>query len=293
MIASSECLKVSVGGLVMSARLDRLPHRLGAEDHFAPFLTDGEADMDLIFQPGVSGRRGRLIFDSGGVWSLHEEHDGRLRCDLSAPLFGPDPYAQALIEPDLGAAAVFLRTTRGHEVGGTLYPFIYPLDEILFIGLLGRRGGLHLHSAGIDDGGSGLLFPGVSGAGKSTLSKLWVREGKARVLSDDRTIIRVENGSPRIFGSPWHGEAGLSCQGSVPLRGIFFLRQAHKNEAIPMRPAEAAAELVARAFPAYWDEASVSSALEIAAWVADVVPAFRLCFRPDEGALIAAREAVR
>jgi hypothetical protein len=169
---------------------------------------------------------------------------------------------------------------------------VYPLDEVLTISLLARHGGLNVHAAGIDDDGRGFLFPGISGAGKSTVSRLWQREPFVQVLSDDRTIIRLHDEVPWIYGTPWHGEAELCCAGRARLRGVFFLEQDEDNRVIPMHPSEAAAELVARSFPAYWDAEGLEATLRTAATIAALVPAFRLRFRPDAGAVATVREAL-
>lgn len=290
---SSDQLSMGVGGWVLGACRDGIAQPLAVEPHFHPFLTRSRPDLELTYARGrVDGRGSRLIFDSGGVWRLHRQLDGCLRYDLSDPVLGPEPYAQALVEPDLSRGRVCLRTLEGHRANGLLYPFVYPLDEVLFISLIARRGGLHVHAAGIDDRGSGLLFPGVSGAGKSTISKLWLQQPGVRVLSDDRNVLRIQRGVVRIHGTPWHGEAELSCAGTVPLKAICFLEQATENRVLPLSVADASAELIARSFPAYWDAAGLARALETAARITAEVACYRLRFRPDAGAVDAVREEI-
>ena len=292
MKVTTEKLKMRVGGLVVSALQEGLPGKLGAEPHFLPFLTEGEPDLELVFRRGrIMEERALPVFDSGGVWRLFRHPDGKLRYDLSDALFGPEPYAQALVDPGHTEGEVRLRTLGGHERAGILYPFVYPLDELLAISLLSLRGGLHVHAAGIDDGGHGLLFPGISGAGKSTTSRLWREQPGVRVLSDDRTIIRFHEGIPYLYGTPWHGEAELSTPGRARLAGVFFLRKAVENRLTQLGPAEAAAELVARSFPAYWDREGVASALDAATRVTAAVPSFCLHFLPGVDAVDTVREA--
>jgi hypothetical protein len=73
---------------------------------------------------------------------------------------------------------------------------------------------------------------------------------------------------------------------------VFFLEQADDNRALPMRAPDAAAELVARSFPAYWDAAGLENALDVADRITSAVPSFRLRFRRDDGAVVAVREVL-
>ena len=72
-------------------------------------------------------------------------------------------------------------------------PLEYPLDELLWIHRLSMGEGVEVHGCGvIAPDGRGLLLTGHSGAGKSTSSRLWSQHDGARVLSDDRIILRRE-----------------------------------------------------------------------------------------------------
>lgn len=136
---------------------------------------------------------------------------------------------------------------------------IYDFLQVLLINYLAYRNqGIFTHSAGIKDlDGSGLLFAGKSGAGKSTTARLWHKHSKARVLNDDRIIIRKLNGKFFIYGSPWHGEFSdyLSSEvESACLKKIFFIRHFSKNIAIQVLPKQAFILLYPVLFPAFRDK---------------------------------------
>lgn len=291
---SGQAVRLRLGGLVLGARVEGLSVSPGVEPHFRPFLTDEEPDLDLVFREGdVDAGAAEPLFDSGGVWTLFRLENGAYLVELRSEALGDEPYARARIDGDLRHGEVRLRTLDGHVVDDTLHPFMYPLDEVLVMTLLGRRRGLLVHAAAIDDSGRGLLFPGVSGAGKSTLSRLWFADERAQVLTDDRTVLRFDDEDRTVIhGTPWHGEAQLTSAGSAPLAGVFFLEQGPENRTAPLSPAEAAAELISRSFPTWWDAAGIAWALEAAERVMNHAPAFRLYFRPDRGALAAVREAL-
>ena len=62
------------------------------------------------------------------------------------------------------------------------------------------------------DGKSAIFF-GLSGTGKSTLAG-WFADAGARVLSDERMILRRDAGSVRMFGTPWIGSGSFAANAS-------------------------------------------------------------------------------
>jgi hypothetical protein len=98
--------------------------------------------------------------------------------------------------------------------------------------VLAERGACYFHAGGAAFHGQGLLFLGHSGAGKSTVVAMLGH--KAQVFSDDRTIVRKENGGFRIHGTWSHGDFEKVSPGSAPLAGILFLRKADKNQLLSL-----------------------------------------------------------
>jgi MoaA/NifB/PqqE/SkfB family radical SAM enzyme len=111
--------------------------------------------------------------------------------------------------------------------GGLDSLMILSSDQIFLARVLPFLGGAFVHAAGVDLKGQGLLFAGPSEAGKSTVVKMLT--GKAKILCDDRVILRREAGGFRIHGTWSHGEIPVVSRDSAPLRAIFFLRQAKEN----------------------------------------------------------------
>ena len=94
------------------------------------------------------------------------------------------------------------------------------------------RGTLMIHSSVTVCEGKGYAFLGKSGTGKSTHSSLWLKYIPGTwLLNDDNPVVRVlEDGSVRIYGSPWSGKTPCYKNESVPLGGIVRLAQAPYNE---------------------------------------------------------------
>lgn len=225
-------------------------------------------------------------FDSGGVWTLHRS-DGKNVFVFRSPATGKAPYKLAEMDEEFGRGRVWLSK---RVFGGrpAVYPLEYPLDELLVIHRLARGEGVEVHACGVlDEQGRGLLFAGHSGAGKSTMARLWQREGRAKILSDDRIIVRRDGmGALRIHGTPWHGEERLALPISAPLRGVFLLEHAQgANEFGNLAPARAAAELMARSFPPFHDAAGLEFSLQFFARLVTEVPTSIFRFVPDATAI--------
>ncbi len=214
---------------------------------------------------------GPTVFESGALWREFDDHGDSLYLFASA-LYNGEPYRTARFRADHTSGEVLLRADCLPEAHPP-FPLEYPLDEILFGRLLGLREGVELHALGVvDERGHGIAFVGHSGAGKSTLGRLWVEAPGARILSDDRVIVRHYEGRWWLHGTPWQGEAALSEAARAPLAALCFLRQTPEPELQPRRGALAAAELLARAFLPYHRPAALDLAAGVCARLAASIP---------------------
>jgi hypothetical protein len=162
------------------------------------------------------------------------------------------------------------------------YPLAYPLDEVVFLHRILREGGLLVHACGVVRGRRGLVFTGPSGAGKTTIARLLARHAGARVLSDDRVVLRPgPAGRFRIFGTPWHGDGALSEAGSATLAAVHAIHHAPEVRPEPLAGAAAAAALLANAFVPAHDPIGAAAALDLAAALVERTPVLRLGFAKD------------
>ncbi len=246
-------------------------------------------DLSLrIRRAGLAARPpGRLVFDSEAVWRAYR--DGRRRVfRFSSPSLGADPYKELRIDEECCSGEIILNEE--YKQTAFLDPLEYPLDELLVVDKLGTGLGCELHSCGIvDEDGLGWLFCGHSGAGKSTLARLWSRRN-ITVLSDDRIILRRWGHDIRMYGTPWHGEAGFALPASVPLQGIFIIEHGARNLVELMEPIAAVSELMARTFLLFHEEGAVQTTLSFLGDVVDSTPCRRFSFVPDESAIDALSE---
>ena len=225
---------------------------------------------------------GRLIFDAGMVWRLYDEEDEQVFRFWSAQN-GSIPYKELRIGRDYCEGEIVLHEPwQGSELPD---PLEFPLDELLVVHRLGQGLGCELHACGIvDEAGLGWIFVGHSGAGKSTIARLWT-ERDVTVLSDDRIILRKIDGGIRMFGTPWHGEAGFAEATSAALAGILVIEHGRGNQIKRLDQISAVSELMARSFVPFHDPAALETAIDLLGVAADRLPCCRFRFTPDESAI--------
>ncbi len=186
--------------------------------------------------------------------------------------------------PESPAGDVMRLELARHGLDGRLYfragtppwPFCHPADQLLVIHVLGVIGGVLTHAAAIAGRDGAFLVAGPSGAGKTTMSRFAAALG-ARVLSDERTIVRPQPDAPAkwlLGGTPWPGEGGFAHNSSVPLRGLIFIEQADRDELVPLSPARALARLYVCHFPPVWDPEACERTLGHLDQLVREVPAF-------------------
>lgn len=92
-------------------------------------------------------------------------------------------------------------------------------------------GTVAIHTSTICCQGKAVFFLGESGTGKSTHTRLWRENIEGAVLlNDDSPILRIIDGEPWIYGSPWSGKTPCYKNESYPLAACVRLSQAPYNQ---------------------------------------------------------------
>lgn len=246
----------------------------------------GECDVNLrvCWADALEVPHSPLLFRSGGLWSVFAERDG-YRFSFQSAFLGSTPYKEAWLDKDFRCGRVLLSRCY-FDTDRAVKPLEYPLDELLMIHRLSRGEGVEVHAVGIrDERGCGHLFLGHSGAGKSTTARLWKGRPGIHILSDDRIILRGDEGCMRMYGTPWHGDAGIASPDSAPLSRIYVLEHGECNERLPLPQGLAAAELFARSFVTHHSEEGIRFTLDFLGRVAREIPCSMFRFVPDESAV--------
>lgn len=279
-------LSYSVGGISVGLFAARdLQLKLDAE--LVPFevsTEDWDVRIEVDWNIEAATPSGPLVFDSGGLWSLYEERGG-YTFYFSTPRLGATPYKTAWFDRDFRLGRISM-LRRFYDPSRSVNALEYPLDELVTIHRLSVGEGVEIHALGVvDEFNRGHLFIGHSGAGKSTSARLWQKRRGTRVLSDDRIILRCENGRTRMYGTPWHGDAGLALAESANLFGIYVLAHGTENKLTRIPAGRAAAELFARSFVPHHSADGLAFTLQILDRVTRETPCSRFEFVPDQSAL--------
>ena len=104
---------------------------------------------------------------------------------------------------------------------------------------------LLVHASVVRYEGRGYAFTGRSGSGKSTHSRLWLQNIPGTVIvNDDNPVIRMLDGLPVVFGSPWSGKTPCWKNTSAPLQALVHIFQAPENRIERLRGVHAYASFI-------------------------------------------------
>jgi hypothetical protein len=222
-----------------------------------------------------------IVAESSTLWEMRRINDGEDEITFYAPQDGQRvPWARLRTSDAFRRAHLVQRRQWG---GRPTLAIGYPVDEVLMCRLLVSDGVLVVHGATVEYDGMALLFAGHSGAGKSTIAAIAETAG-ARVLSDDRSIVTVRNGTPTVWGTPWHGTHRRGSPEAVPLTAMFLLVQDRENGTARISPARATGELLVRLIHPGSGPDDMERLLNGVVEVATQVPMAELRFRPTVAA---------
>ncbi len=298
-----------IGGIKIEVSGDR-PEDVALVPSLRAFQTEpSESDIRIRVQwtGNLESRERCPSFDSGRTWRCYAD-DAGLQFDFNSPVFGARPYKRLQVDQRFESAILQMNESAFAGFPFEAEPLEYPLDELLVMHRLTQERAVELHASGIVRAdGVGHLFVGHSGAGKSTTTRLWTEFEDVTVLSDDRIIVRADNGPKRfvrsdrhstrraghdgdshgirMHGTPWHGEAMYASPGNAPLAAIFVLEHGDGNRLTELSPSAAVAELFSRSFVPFHRHEYVDSALQFLQEVVTRVPCYRYAFEPNPAAV--------
>jgi hypothetical protein len=286
-------LAVGIGGFSLGLWCEAgMP--LSLDPEHAPFMISKpksgacDIEMEVFWADRLEMPSGTPCFASGGLWSAFADGTGT-KFYFVSPMLGAAPYKAAWFDESFERGHVVLNRS-SFSPGMEIFPLEYPIDELVLMHRLSLGEGVEVHALGLaDQDGSGYLFLGHSGAGKSTTARLWQERPGVKLLSDDRIIIRKIDGQYFMYGTPWHGDAGVASADCAPLTAIFLLEQSPTNQVLPLPQAQAAAELFARCFVPYYRKSGLQFTLNFFHELSRSIPCSTFRFAPTEDAVEAIR----
>lgn len=144
---------------------------------------------------------------------------------------------------------------------------------------------LMMHASVIKNETDGFIFLGKSGTGKSTHSRLWLDyiEG-SELLNDDNPVVRIIDGNPIVYGTPWSGKTPCYRNEKALLKGIVKLEQAPQNQIKALSLLQAYAIVFPACSSMRWEEEIASGIHRTVEKLVSTVPCYRLYCLPDKAA---------
>ncbi len=144
---------------------------------------------------------------------------------------------------------------------------------------------LLIHASCVAYNGCGYPFIAKSGTGKSTHSSLWLQhiEG-TELMNDDKPVIRIIDGTPYIYGSPWSGKTPCYRNRQALLGAVTLIERAKQNSIERLNPVAAFATLLPACSSMKWDEPTYGRLCDAIAKIIETTPVYTLHCLPDEGA---------
>jgi hypothetical protein len=250
---------------------------------------DGRADVEVAVDlelglPQVDPEW-PIVFDSGESWLAFRD-GGDLVVAFRSPGEPGAFWWTARADREVSRVEVVCDpevVERGPSLTRIANPLHYPLDQILTMFALARRGGCIVHAAGAARGGRGVAFVGRSGAGKTTVMSLLEDLVELERLSDDRVVVRTRAGSPRLHGTPWAGEGLVASAAAAELAALVFLHHGAEDRLEPISPSAAAEQLLPTVSVPWFDRELMTGCLDSIDALVRGTPAYELRFRPHRG----------
>jgi len=238
-----------VGGIVLEVHSDLPLNDATFKPKFEVFRVDGPGDDNVSIHqhfglPDVSGvRMAEPAYRADPVF-VYSTPPGWTYVEIARQGHRRGVGQVIVFDADFRTCHVYNDDTRRERwlKGGLHSLTMLSSDQILLASLLASRSGCIFHSAGVDLGGEGVLLVGHSGAGKSTAATLLKEAlgGDARVLCDDRNIVRFDrDGKPVLYGTWSHGSVSDVSSAPVPLRAVLILHKSAEERVEPASVAQA------------------------------------------------------
>ena len=142
-----------------------------------------------------------------------------------------------------------------------------------------------LHASVIRKDGRGYLMTAPSGTGKSTHTFLWYKNiPGCDLMNDDNPVVRIVDGQPVIYGTPWSGKTPCYRNIEAPVGALVRIQQRPKNEIRRMAPVEALVELLPASSNMKWDKRIYLHVCDTLAAIISRVPVYELGCLPDADA---------
>jgi hypothetical protein len=255
----SQRVIVEIGGIPICLRSDDADFRAMIERRYAGFVNPSaqpanEFKIYLDPPPTKVPDEDAHVFRNDSVWRIE-------RGDFRA-------------EWDAEAGSGYVRQSASPYAIDTVLRIVHTL-------VLSKQEGFLVHAASAVRNGRAFLFAGASGAGKTTIARLAPED--AKVLTDEVSYVRRQEGGYSAFGTPFAGElAKVGENMRAPIAALYLLAKGPRNRIEPVARAEAGRALLANILFFAEDAEYVKLVFQSACDFVGLVPVYRLTFTPNQ-----------
>lgn len=241
---------------------------------FSPFLLSDSVPADLTVQITWDWKQSDVLRSAPvgrDKLLIYYREGGYCYCQLDGGDRGA--VAQTKYTPDFSRISCVINTEEFDVEQDQLYQILrmLPIRQILL-----SRSVLFLHGSQVLHKGRGILFCAPSGTGKTTQAKLWRQYRNARIICNDRTLLRKMGPDWQTYGYPYDGSEPVGSGGANALAAIVLLSQGSSNEIVRLKPVKAMSRLMGQLIIDGWDPASRIGAMELMAGLLGEIPVYAL-----------------
>lgn len=152
---------------------------------------------------------------------------------------------------------------------------------------------LLVHASLVRQNGYGYPFIAKSGTGKSTQVSMWLRYiPGCDLMNDDNPIIRITDGTPYIYGSPWSGKTPCYRNVKAKLGAVTRIDRAKQNSIEKLTPVDAFASFLPSCSSMKWDKIIYDNVCDTVTKVIESTDIYILHCLPNKEAAILCNKTI-
>ena len=156
-----------------------------------------------------------------------------------------------------------------------------------------KRDTVLIHASLVRKDGWGYAFIAKSGTGKSTQVSMWLRHiPGCDLMNDDNPIIRIIDGKPYIYGSPWSGKTQCYRNVKARLGAVTRIDRAQANSIDKLKPVEAFVSVLPSCSSMKWDTYTYNSLCDIVTRIVETTDIYILHCLPDKESAIICHDTI-
>ncbi len=217
------------------AERHELLYEITIDDDLKPIAKD-DKERIRTFETG----NGDIVIDemkSGGHQFIFKDLAGTECCLLQVSEYGNEIKCALTGNFDMRSYGVHNAMMMGYTIAGSFK------DTLL------------IHASLVRNNGYGYAFHAASGTGKSTQVSNWLRHiPNCDLMNDDNPIIRIIDGTPYIYGSPWSGKTPCYRNIKAKLGALTRIDRDNHNWVEPLSPIEGFTSVLPSCSGLKWDK---------------------------------------